>query len=103
MVQLMPKRKHTYGVDSPVEVKNQPAIPRWRQIEIMKERAQLREALGDPELDLDLDFEEYELEVFGSDEENEAIHQHNDVADPEDIELLEADPDADDFDDFADD
>lgn len=56
-------------------------VPRWRQIEIMRERAQLREALGG--LDLFDDLDDYESEVFGSEEENEVLYDHSD--DPEDV------------------
>ena len=65
-------------------------IPRWRKIEIMKERAALREALGDDELDL----EALEIEVFGTDEENESLYRHG-IDEEED----EEDFDDDDFED----
>lgn len=82
-------------------------IPRWRQIEIMRERAELRQALDD------IDFEEdgYEDEVFGSEEENEALYVHDDTEADEEMDLsdedldedLDDDLEPDDFDDFEDD
>lgn len=74
-------------------------VPRWRQIEIMRERAQLREALGD----IDFDLEDYEEEVFGSEEENESLYVHGDNPADEDIDLPDEDIDPDDFDDFEED
>ena len=76
-------------------------IPRWRQIEIMRERAQLREALGG--LDLFDDMDDYESEVFGSEEENEILYDHSD--DPEEvvIEIDDDDFEDDDFEDFEED
>lgn len=58
-------------------------IPRWRKIEIMRERAALREALGEDELDL----EALEMEVFGSDEENQKLYKHGDSGEEEDEEV----------------
>ncbi len=78
-------------------------MPRWRQIEIMRERAQLREALGDLEDDFD-EFDELEREVFGSESENESLYQHGDVNLDEDIELDDEDSmDEEDFEEFEDD
>lgn len=76
-------------------------VPRWRQIEIMRERAQLREALGG--LDLFDDLDDYESEVFGSEEENEILYDHSD--DPEDV-IVEIDDEVfedDEFEDFEED
>jgi hypothetical protein len=74
-------------------------IPRWRQIEIMRERAQLREALGD----LDLDAEDVEEEVFGSEEENEALYIHDDNPADADIDLPGDETLVDEFSEFEDD
>jgi hypothetical protein len=76
-------------------------IPRWRQIEIMRERAQLREALGG--LDLYDDLDDYESEVFGSEEDNEVLYDHSD--DPEEVVVEIDDDDFDDenFEDFEED
>lgn len=76
-------------------------IPRWRQIEIMRERAQLREALGG--LDLFDDMDDYESEVFGSDEENEILYDHSDDPEEEVIEIDDDDFEDDDFEDFEED
>lgn len=76
-------------------------IPRWRQIEIMRERAQLREALGG--LDLFDDMDDYESEVFGSEEENEILYDHSD--DPEEV-IVDIEDDGfedDNFEDFEED
>ena len=75
-------------------------IPRWRKIEIMKERAALREALGEDELDL----EALEMEVFGSEEENQSLYRHDgSEADEEEIEFEDDGFEDDDFEEFDDD
>lgn len=72
-----------------------PGVPRWRQIEIMHERAQLRQMLDD----LDMDFDELEVEVFGSEEEHDVLYRNaEELGDEDEIEL-----DDDDEDDFEDD
>jgi hypothetical protein len=71
-----------------------PGIPRWRQIEIMQERAQLRRMLDD----LDMNFDELEAEIFGSEEEHDVFYRHFDESDDEEIEL-EEDGEEDDFED----
>ena len=53
-------------------------VPRWRQIEVMHERAQLRRMLDD----LDMDFDELEMEVFGSEAEHDLLYRH--IGDEED-------------------
>ncbi|MDX1461150.1 MAG: hypothetical protein R3348_08845 [Xanthomonadales bacterium] len=58
-------------------------IPRWRKIEIMRERAALREALGDDELDL----EALESEVFGTEEEYWSLYRHGDSEDEIEAEI----------------
>jgi hypothetical protein len=80
-----------------------PSIPRWRQIEIMHERAQLRKMLDE----LDIDFDELEDEVFGSEAEHDVFYRHGDEADEDedDIDLDDDDDDEfedDDFDDLED-
>jgi hypothetical protein len=84
-------------------------MPRWRQIEILRERAQLREALADLEMD---EFDEFELEVFGSESENEELYQHGELDEEDDVEFdedelddddLDENLEDDDFDDFDDD
>lgn len=52
------------------------SIPRWRQIEIMSERAELRRAFADLDAESD-EFDELEAEVFGSESENEELYQHD--------------------------
>ncbi|NNE06603.1 MAG: hypothetical protein HKN15_12855 [Xanthomonadales bacterium] len=74
-------------------------IPRWRKIEIIKERAALREALGEDELDL----EALEIEVFGSEEENQALYRHDSSEDEEEIEFEDDGYEDDDFEDFEED
>jgi hypothetical protein len=72
------------GIDD--EDHDKEAIPRWRQIEIMRERAQLREALGD----LDDEFgelDELEREVFGSESENETLYRHGEEDSEEELEF----------------
>lgn len=76
-------------------------IPRWRKIEIMRERAQLREALGG--VDLFDDFDDFEEEVFGSEEEYEVFYRHSDDADEEEISFEDDDFDDDDLEDFEED
>lgn len=71
-----------------------PGIPRWRQIEIMHERAQLRRMLDD----LDMNYDELEAEVFGSEEEHDVFYRNFDEIDDEEIELEDDDED-DDFED----
>jgi len=67
--------------------------PRWRQIEIMRERRALKELLDD----IDADDLEYEEEVFGSEEEREAYYR----AVGEELEEDEEEPlDLEDEDDF---
>lgn len=68
------------------------SVPRWRQIEIMHERAQLRKLLDD----FELDFEELEVEVFGSEAEHDIFYRHFGDEDEEEIEL-EDDEEDDDF------
>jgi hypothetical protein len=71
-------------------------IPRWRKIEIMRERAQLREALGG--VDLFDEFDDFEEEVFGSDEEYEVLYRHSDDdEEDEEIEFEDDDFEDDDF------
>ena len=74
-------------------------IPRWRKIEIMQERAALREALGDDEMDLDA----LEDEVFGTDEENESFYVHDSTDVEEEEDLAEDEFKDDDFEDFDED
>ncbi|NND44028.1 MAG: hypothetical protein HKN58_01800 [Xanthomonadales bacterium] len=64
----------------------------------MRERAQLREALGG--VDLFDDFDDFEEEVFGTEEEYEVFYRHSEDGDEEE----EIDFDDDDFedDDFED-
>lgn len=68
-----------------------PGIPRWRQIEIMHERAQLRKLLDD----FDLNFEELEVEVFGSEAERDVFYRHLGEFDEEEIEIEDDDEDDD--------
>ena len=70
-------------------------VPRWRQIEVMHERAQLRRALDD----LVMDFDELEMEVFGSDAEHDLLYRHIEDDEENDEELEDAIED----DDFEDD
>jgi len=76
-------------------------IPRWRKIEIMRERAQLREALGG--VDLFDDFDEFEEEVFGSEEEYEVFYRHSDDADEDEISFEDDGLDDDELEDIEDD
>jgi hypothetical protein len=62
------------------------SVPRWRQIEVMHERAQLRRMLDD----LVMDFDELEMEVFGSDAEHDLIYRHLEEDEEEDEELEDA-------------
>ena len=55
---------------------------RWRQIEVMRERAELRKMLDD----LDMDFDEFEMEVFGSDTEHNLMYRPEQQSEEEDIE-----------------
>jgi len=92
MVKVMPKDPRNSNEEERHD------IPRWRRIEIMREKAELRAALGD----LDAELEDYDEEVFGSDEEYVSFHEHSD--EPED-ELEKFDEEAstgDAFDDFED-
>jgi hypothetical protein len=66
-----------------VPIENGPGIPRWRQIEIMQERAQLRRMLDD----LDMSFDELEAEIFGSEEDHDVFYRHFDESDEEEIQL----------------
>jgi hypothetical protein len=94
MVNVMPKSPRDLPDENDSHV-----IPRWRRIEIMREKAQLKEALGDIDGELD-DFDE---EVFGSDEEYMSFHEHSD--NPEE-ELLDFDEEAipdEDFEDLVED
>ncbi len=75
-------------------------VPRWRQIEIMRERAQLRKELADLDDDLD-EMDELEEEVFGSESENEELYQHGEPGD-EDVDFDDEDLDEDDLDDDLD-
>jgi len=74
-------------------------VPRWRQIEIMRERAELRKALDD----IDFEEDDYEEEVFGSEEENESLYFHGDAPPEEEVELDEDDLESDEFEDFEED
>lgn len=76
-------------------------IPRWRKIEIMRERAQLREALGG--VDLFDDFDDFEEEVFGSEEEYEVFYRHGDEEEDEEIEFEEDEFEDDEFEDLEED
>jgi hypothetical protein len=69
-------------------------VPRWRQIEVMHERAQLRRALDD----LIMDFDELEMEVFGSDAEHDLLYRNLEEDEEEDEELGD-DVEDDDFED----
>ncbi len=71
-----------------------PGNPRWRQIEIMHERAQLRKMLDD----LDMDFDELEMEVFGSEAEHDAFYRHLGEFEEQEDEI-EGDGEEDDFED----
>ena len=90
------------GTDSsapePAPSKAAAGVPRWRQIEVMHERAQLRRNLDD----LVMDFDELEMEVFGSDAEHDLLYRHlgeDDDEDEEDeIEIDDADDDYEDDD-----
>ncbi|MFT5140943.1 MAG: hypothetical protein ACI9CB_002608 [Rhodothermales bacterium] len=97
MVSAMPIRSQKLAK------KERHEIPHWRRIEIMREKAELRAALGD----LDSDFDEIDEEVFGSDEEYVSFHKHIDdeveIDEVEIEELLEDDADSDGLDDFEDD
>ena len=102
-IEMEPARDHLEPVSAPARNNSSPSsgqnIPRWRKIEIMKERAALREALGDDELDLDA----LEEEVFGTEEENESLYRH-DLPGDDEVEPLEEIPfDDDEFDDFNED
>lgn len=57
-------------------------VSRWRQIEVMRERAELRKMLDD----LDMDFDEFEMEVFGSDTEHDLMYRPEQQGEEEDIE-----------------
>jgi hypothetical protein len=74
-------------------------VPRWRQIEVMHERAQLRKMLDD----LDMDFDELEMEVFGSEAEHDLLYRHiGDEEDTDEDEELDETDEGDD-EDFEDD
>lgn len=99
MVNAMPKRS-----GKSADTVERQEIPRWRRIEILREKAELHEALGD--IDFDEDFDELDEEVFGSDEEYLSFHKHSDGFDPDsdddDVDIdIDDDPDGD-FDDFDD-
>jgi len=72
-------------------------IPRWRKIEIMRERAQLREALGG--VDLFDDFDDFEEEVFGSEEEYDVFYRHSDEDEEVEVELEDDEFEEDEFED----
>ena len=95
MVRDMPKR-----LENSTDEKDSHDVPRWRRIEIMREKAELHEALDD----IGANTDECDEEVFGSDEEYLAFHEHSD--EPED-ELTDIDDEEealdDDFEDFEDD
>lgn len=78
-------------------------ISRWRKIEIMRERAALREALGEDESDLDA----LDVEVFGTEEENSRLYRHDDSDDEDDEDDDDGSEDDgyedEDFDDFEED
>lgn len=57
-------------------------VSRWRQIEVMRERAELRKMLDD----LDMDFDKFEMEVFGSDTEHDLMYRPEQQGEEEDIE-----------------
>ena len=58
--------------DAPVEPQAEThKIPRWRQIEIMKERRELREMLDD----IDIEDPDWDEEIFGSEAERQAYYQ----------------------------
>ena len=90
----------------PAPSKTNAGTPRWRQIEVMHERAQLRRNLDD----LVMDFDELEMEVFGSDAEHDLLYRHlgededEDEDDGDDIEIDDSDDDyeEDDFEDLED-
>ena len=92
----MPKGSRKKAGKEASSEKDRHGIPRWQQIEIMLERAQLREALGGLEPDLD----GYEKEVFGSEEEYEALHEHSDNPEDENVDFGDLDLEQDDIDDF---
>lgn len=76
-------------------------IPRWRKIEIMRERAQLREALGG--VDLFDEFDDFEEEVFGSEEEYEVFYRHSDGDEEEEVEFEDDEFEDDEFEDLEED
>ena len=76
-----------------------PGVPRWRQIEIMQERAKLRRELDD----FDLDFEALDAEVFGSEADHDVFYRHLEDIEDEDIDEDIGDLEDDADDDFADD
>jgi uncharacterized protein YacL (UPF0231 family) len=94
MVQIMPKRPE----NSPSK-NGDHEIPRWRRIEIMREKAQLREALGD----IDAALEDYDEEVFGSDEEYVIFHEHSEIPEEELADIDEEVLPDEDFEDFDED
>lgn len=83
----VPEHRGRGGAEPPA------GIPRWRQIEIMQERAQLRKMLDD----LDMDFDELEAEVFGSAEEHDQFYRNFSEGDEEEVEV--EDDEEDDFED----
>ena len=96
MVYVMPKRPQETSDENESH-----EIPRWRRIEILREKAELREALGD--IDTDVDANDYDEEVFGSDEEYVSFHEHSEIPEEELADIdEEAEPDED-FDDFEED
>ena len=90
----MPKRPQNSS-----DVSRNHEIPRWRRIEILREKAELREALGD--IDFEIDANDVEEEVFGSDEEYISFHEHTEIPEEDLADIDEdADPDDDPDDDF---
>lgn len=66
-------------------------VPRWRQIEILKERRALREQLDDFDNELDLD-----EEVFGFDAETDRYFRGSGEEDEEELDEAAGDEDPDD-------
>lgn len=70
-------------------------IPRWRQIEIMKERRELREMLDD----IDIEDPDWDAEIFGSEQERMAYYKAAGEADEEEEDELPPDDDDEIYDD----
>lgn len=70
-------------------------IPRWRQIEIMRERRELREMLDD----IDIEDPDWDAEIFGSEQERMAYYTAAGEADEEEEEELPQDDDDEIYDD----